>query len=350
MQRRTLRATMSFTRRCLMGATALVLFVAGPAHATTHDFYKGKTVRIVVGVSAGGIFDTYSRTIGRHLGKHIPGNPTIVVENMTGAGGLVLANHLYKVAKPDGLTVGNFNGALLMGQILGRPGIEFDARKFEYIGVPAKQDTLCAFTKASGITSFEKWKASKVAIKVGGTAPGSATVDAPRLLMAVFGLPTQVITGYKGIADVRLAMDGGELAGACGNWDALKLLWDKQIESGDILIVLQARQEPLPDLPKVPLALDLAKTEKERQLIQVGLQDPALLQLLYSFPPGIPRDRLQVLRKAFMETLKAPDYATDAQKSKLSVDPASGEDLEKTVERLFKLDPKLVAQLKEILK
>lgn len=333
----------------LILAAWFMLVVTTLSHATTHDFYKGKTVRIVVGFSPGGIFDTYSRTIGRHLGKHIPGNPTIVVENMTGAGGLIVVNHLYKVAKPDGLTIGNFHGGLLMGQILGRPGIEFDARKFEYIGVLAKQDNLCAFTKASGITSFEKWKTSKVAIKVGATAPGTSLFDVPRLLTAVFSLPTQVITGYKGFADIRLAVDGGELAGVCASWDSLKFTWGTQIESGDMFVVVQARQEPLPDLPKVPLAIDLAKTEEERQLIQVGIHDPALLALLYSFPPGTPKDRLEVLRKAFMDTMKAPDYAADAQKSKLSVDPASGEELERTVERLFKLSPAMVGRLKEIL-
>lgn len=331
-------------------AAGFTLVVTTLSHATTHDFYKGKTVRIVVGASAGGTFDIYSRAIGRHLGKHIPGNPTIVVENMTGAGGQVLANHLYKVAKPDGLTIGNFFGGVLMGQILGRPGIEFDARKFEYIGVPAKLYAACAFTKASGITNIEKWKASKVAIKVGGTAPGANSVDMPRLLIAVFGLPAQLITGYKGVADVRLAVDGGELAGACMGWDGIKLFWDKQIESGDIFVVVQARQEPLPELPKVPLALDLAKTEEERQLIQVGIHDPALTALLYSFPPGTPKDRLEALRKAFMDTMKAPDYAADAQKSKLNVDPASGEELERTVERLFKLSPAMVGRLKKILK
>lgn len=331
-------------------AAGFTLVVTTLSHATTHDFYKGKTVRIVVGFSPGGTFDIYSRTISRHLGKHIPGNPTIYVENMTGAGSLVLANHVYKVAKPDGLTIGNFHGGLLMGQILGWPGVEFDARKFEYIGVPAKLDSVCVFTKASGITSFEKWKASKVALKMGGTAPGSNTVDIPRLLMAMFGVPTQVIPGYKGIADVRLAVDGGELAGACMSWDGIKLFWDKQIESGDIFVVVQARQEPLPDLPKVPLAIDFAKTEEERKLIQVGMHDPALIVLLYSFPPGTPKDRLQVLRKAFMDTMKAPDYAADAQKSKLNVDPASGEELERTVERLFKLSPAMVGRFKEILK
>jgi tripartite-type tricarboxylate transporter receptor subunit TctC len=318
--------------------------------ASTHEFFKGKTVRIAVGASAGGAFDTYGRIVGRHLGKHIPGNPVIVVENVTGAGGLVLANQLYKGTRPDGLTIGTFNGALLMGQILSRPGIEFDARKFSYLGVPAKFDSVCGFSKVSGITSFDRWKASKSLVKVGGTAPGSNTVDIPRVLMSVFGLPTQIISGYKGFAEIRLAVEGGELAGGCGGWDGLKVLWGKQIEAGEVVVVVQTTAKPLPDLAKVPLAIDMASNDEDRQLIQVGLHDPALLGLLYALPPVTPKDRLQLLRKAFADTMTSADYLADTQRAKLNTDPGSGEELEKTVDRMFTLRPTVAGRLKEVLK
>jgi tripartite-type tricarboxylate transporter receptor subunit TctC len=328
----------------------MITWTADVARASTHEFFKGKTVRILVGASAGGAFDTYGRIIGRHLGKYIPGNPVVVMENVTGAGGLILANQVYKTTKPDGLTLATFNGGLLMGQVLGRPGIEFDAPKFEYIGVPAKFDSVCAFSKVSGITSFERWRAAKVAVKVGGTAPGSNLVDIPKVLMAVLGLPTQVITGYKGFAEVRLAVDGGELAGACGGWDGLKVLWGKQIESGDVVVVMQTRSPPLADLPKVPSVMDFTSNENDRQLIEVGIQYPALLSLAYALPPGTPKDRVQMLRKSFLDALAAPDFLTDTQKSKLNVDPAGGEELQKTVEGLFKLSPAVVGKLREMLK
>jgi tripartite-type tricarboxylate transporter receptor subunit TctC len=318
--------------------------------ASTHEFFKGKTVKILIGASAGGAFDTWGRMVGRHLGKHIPGNPVVVAENVTGAGGLILANQVYKTTKPDGLTLATFNGGLLMGQILGRPGIEFDAQRFEYLGVPAKFDSVCAFSKASGITSFDRWKASKAPVKVGGTAPGSNLVDIPKVLMAVFGLPTQIITGYKGFAEIRLAVDGGELAGACGGWDGLKLLWGRQIEAGDILLILQTRSQPLPDLPKVPLVMDFASHDDDRQLIEVGIQFPALLSLAYVLPPATPKDRVQLLRKAFADTLVSPDFLADVQRARLNVDPGSGEELQKTVDRLFKLTPTVTNRLKEILK
>jgi len=331
----------------LIGLTA---WIATGALATTHDFFKGKTVRIAVGASAGGAFDTYGRIVGRHLGKHIPGNPVVVVENVTGAGGLILANQLYKTTKPDGLTIATFNGGLLMGEVLGRPGIEFDARKFEYLGVPAKFDSVCAFSRASGISSFERWKAAKAAVKVGGTAPGSNTIDIPRILTAVFSLPTQVITGYKGFAEVRLAVDGGELAGACGGWDGVKLLWGKQIEAGDVVVVMQTRSQPLPDLPKVPSIIDFAGNDEDRQLLEVGIQFPALLSLAYALPQATPKDRAQLLRKAFMDTVTSSDFLADTQKSKLNLDATPGEELERTINRLFKLPPAIVAKLKDILK
>lgn len=314
-------------------------------------FYKGKTVRIIVGFAAGGGFDTYSRAIARHLGKHIPGNPTVIVENMAGAGSLVSANHMYRLAKPDGLTIGNFSGGLFVGQILGRPGIEFDAAKYEYIGVPVKFNSACAFTKASGITSMERWIASKTPVKVGGAAPGDPTDDHPRILKAALGLPIQVVSGYKGTADVRLAAEGGEVAGACGwGWDSIKATWTRPIESGDALVVLQLLPKPHPDLPKVPLAINYAKTEEARQLIRVGIHNTNAMTRPYVLPPGTPRDRAEILRKGFMGTMKDTEFLADANKSKLDIDPLTGEELAEIVSELSKLSPSVVAKLKEALK
>jgi len=328
----------------------LGFWIANTAYPSTHDFYKGKTVRILVGASAGGAFDTWGRMVGRHLGKQIPGNPVVVVENVTGAGGLILANQLYKSIRPDGLTIATFNGGLLIGQILGRPGIEFDARKFEYLGVPTKFESVCAFSKTSGITSFERWKAAKAPVKVGGTAPGANLVDIPKILTAVFGLPTQIITGYKGFAEIRLAVDGGELAGACGGWDGIKLLWGKQIEAGDVAVVLQTKSPPLADLPKVPGLMDFANNDDDRQLIEVGIQSPVLLSLAYALAPTTPKDRVQLLRKALLDTWASADFLADVQRARLVADPATGEELQKTVERLLTLKPAVVEKLKEILK
>ena len=176
-------------KKLVLLAVALLVSFETASAASADDFYKGKTIRIVVGFSAGGGFDTYARAIARHISKHIPGQPAIVVENMTGAGSLIAANHVYKVAKPDGLTIGHFIGGLFLGQVLGQKGIEFDARKFEYLGAPITDHVVCAMTKASGITSVENWMASKTPVKMGGIAPGTSTPDnATRIFESGVGL------------------------------------------------------------------------------------------------------------------------------------------------------------------
>ena len=324
---------------------------SGPPLFAQDDFYKGKTVRIIVGAAAGGGFDTYSRTIGRHMTKYIPGNPTFIVENMPGAGFLVSVNHLYKVAKPDGLTIGNWIGALVVGQIVGQKGIEFDARKFEYIGSPVKNHDLCLLTKASGITSVEKWMAAKTPVKLGATPPGATPYDNAAVLREALGLPIQIVAGYKGTSDIRLAAESGEVAGLCGlSWASAKSTWRKGLESGNVTIVLQSAPNPHPELPKIPVAINLAKTDEARRLIQVGIHDTSAITYLYSLPPGTPRERVQLLRRAFQDTMKDAEFLAEAKKANLDVDPAAGEELEKLVNGFFKLDAAVVGKLKEILK
>jgi len=336
--------------RYLTLALAGLALSAGAADASTHDFYKGKVVRIIVGFAAGGGFDTYARAIARHMGRHIPGNPTVIVENMPGAGSLIAANHVYKVAKPDGLTMAHPIGGLFMLQIFGKPGVEFDARKFEYIGVPVKDNPTCAFTRASGITSMEKWFAAKTPVKIGAVAPGSSTDDVPKLLAAAIGVPIQVVSGYKGTSAIRLAAEGGEVAGGCWGWESIRATWRKGIETGEVAVVIQTGPQPASDIASVPLVMSFAKTDEARQLIKIGIMDAAAITRPFVVTPGTPKDRVQILRKAFLDTLKDPEFLQEAQKSKLDVDPMSGEELERTVHGLFKLDPKLVAKLKETLK
>jgi tripartite-type tricarboxylate transporter receptor subunit TctC len=335
---------------------ALLLFVfsltlvASTSIAATDDFFKNKTVRIVVGFAAGGGFDTYSRAIARHIGKHIPGNPSVIVENMTGAGSLVAANHLYKVAKPDGLTIGNFHGNQVLNQVVGGPGIEFDARRFQWIGVPVKDNGACVVTKASGITSLEKWMAAKTPVKLGGSAPGDTATTNAKILKEALGLPIQLVMGYKGTAEMRLAAESGELAGACFQWESIKSTWRKGLDSGEIVVVIQTNPKRHPELAQVPNAIDEAKSEEARQLIRAGLHDPAAMTRPYALPPATPRERVELLRKAFLETFKDPNFVADAKKANLEIDPVSGEELERLIQGFFNLQPALLVKLKEVLK
>ena len=191
----------------------LAFTLAGPIQSAwaQETFYKGKTIRLIVGLAPGGGFDAYSRVIARHIGKHIPGNPTTVVDNMPGAASLLAANYVYKAARPDGLTIGNFIGGLSFQQMLGLPGVEFDAPKFEFLGVPAQDNFMIGVAKSTGITSVEQWRASGTVIKIGGVAPGGGTDDIPKVLKATLGLPLQLVSGYKGTGPVRLAFNAGEV-------------------------------------------------------------------------------------------------------------------------------------------
>jgi tripartite-type tricarboxylate transporter receptor subunit TctC len=321
--------------------------------AVTHaqePFYKGKTIRLIVGLAPGGGYDLYSRVIARHIGKHIPGNPTIVVDNMTGAGSVIAGNHMYKAAKPDGLTIGHILGGLFLQQLLQNPAIEFDGRKFEYIGVPTQDHFLIGLSKATGITSFENWIASKKSVKLGGVTPGGATDDIPKVVAATLGLPIKVVTGYKGTGPIRLAFDSGEVDGVCNAWESFKSTWRTQIESGEVVIVLQGTVKAHPELPNVPVAFDFLKTEEARKLFQVVVRVHGPSTRPYFLPPGTPKERVQILRKAYMETMRDPEFLADAKKANLDLNPDDGVGLERNVKSIFDLEPSLVAKLKEILK
>ena len=326
-----------------------ILFAANMSFAQT-NFYEGKTIRIIVGFSAGGGYDALARMLSRHMGKYIPGHPTIIVENMTGAGSLLAANHIYRAAKPDGLTFGHFSGGFAFNQVMGQPGVEFDAQKFVYLGAVARDESAIAFTKASGITSMEKWLAAKTPVKMGTTGPGAfGTDNVIKVIKAALNLPIQIISGYKGTADIRIAAESGEIDGTTWGWDSMRGTWQKAIEQGSVVVVLQTVPKPFPDLLNVPLAIDLAKTQEARQLIEVGIHYPSKITKTLALPPGTPNDRAQLLQKALQETVKDKEFIAEADKAKLGLNPVTAEDMKKTVDGIFTLDPGLLGKLKTIL-
>ena len=336
--------------KLIVALLGLLLFSASEQVFAQANFYEGKTIRFIVGFSAGGGYDAYTRTIARHMGKHVPGNPVFVVDNMPGAGSLISANYSYKVAKPDGLTIGHFIVGLFLQQLLGKPGVEFDSLKFEYIGVPAQDNFILGVAKSTGITAPEKWITSKQVVKFGGVATGSGTDDFPNLLKATISLPIQMVSGYKGTADIRLAFNSGEIAGLSNSWESTKSTWKKELETGDFVPVLQVTNKPHPELPKLPLAVNLARTDDAKKLIQTVARVHGPSVRPYVVPPGTPKDRVQILRKAFMDTMKDPEFLAEAKKASLDINPDDGADLEQNVKDIFKLDQSLIAKLKEILK
>lgn len=327
----------------------VIVFTVFASNASSQEFYKNKTIRIVVGFSPGGGMDIYARTIGRHLENNIPGNPSIIVENMPGAGSLIAANYLYKQAKPDGLTIGSWIGGLVLQQVIGgRKGIEFDARKFEWIGVPAGDSSSCAVTKAGGVSNADQWFVAKAPVKIGAMAPGSVTSDIPKILKAALNLPIQIVEGYKGTADIKLAADSGEVDGGCWGWETIKIMWREGLESGNTKVLIQMLPKKHPDLADVPNALELAKTDDARQLIKIGIIDPATMVRALSLPPGTPKDRVKILRDAFIATMKDPKFLAEAKAAQLDLNPMPGNDVEKIVQGFFALQPSVVAKLRDV--
>jgi tripartite-type tricarboxylate transporter receptor subunit TctC len=325
----------------------LILFAAANLYAA--PFYEGKVVRVTVGFSAGGGFDLWARLIARHLGKNIPGNPTVIVENITGAGGLIQTNNLFKATKPDGLTIGHLNGGLILSQMLGQPGYDFDSQKFIYIGAANKENNVFVFGKKSGITSVDKWRTSPAPVKVGGLVTGNFIDNCDRVMKAVLGFPTQVITGYKGTADILIATEGGELAGGPASWDGVKTNRKRAIEAGDMFVVLQCVPKPLKEIPNIPKTIDFAKTQEQKKFVQIVIHDANDYSRPFALPPGTPKDRIEILRNAFQETMKDKEFLAEIDKMQLTLDPTTGEELTAAVTGSAKLDQDTLAKLRDIL-
>src|SRR5919106_1232316 len=307
----------------LVGLLSLLITVLASSRAygasTEQDFYRGKTIRIIVGFAAGGGFDAYARVIARHMGKHIPSNPSIIVDNMTGAGSRVAANFLFR-APPDGQAIGNFIGSLVLQQIMGDKGIEFDGRKFEWLRAP---------------------------VKVGGEAPGANDSDIPRVLKAALGLPIQLIEGFKGTANIRVAAEAGEIDGGCWTWASIRTTWANGLDSGAVRAIIQINSKKADDIPNVPNAIDYAKTPDARVLVESGIHAPSAILRAYALPPGTPKSRVDLLRSAFNATMKDPEFLAEMKKSKLEINPLSGTDVDGIVKKLFQMDAKNVGKIRE---
>lgn len=325
---------------------------AAAADDKVADFYRGKTVRIIVGFSAGGGYDAYSRLIGRHLHKHIPGNPSIVVDNMAGAGSVILANHMFNAAPKDGTVIGNFSGQIILEQLFGNPAVQFDLAKFRFLGVPIGETYLLLATRKPGINRFDELLGPKAKQLTIGGIPGSTVEQGPMLLRDLLGANIKVVSGYKGTADVRLAMESGELDGFCNSWESTKVTSLDRVKSGEWLVLAQIGDHPIAALPvkNVPTIPQFAKTEEQQQLLRFGAWAPNQFAKVYSLPPGTPADRAAALEAALAKTFADKEFLADAEKGKLDIEPVSTAQVQKMVNDFFGLSAELKAKLKKILK
>ena len=319
----------------------LALLLAGIGKSGADEFYKGKTVRFVVGFAAGGGYDLSARIVGRHIGKYIPGNPIIVVENMTGAGSLIAANYTYNSAKPDGLFVGIWNSAYVLRQALGDKAVRFDGRKLGWIGAPTKGTPFCSIMAHTGLKSLKDIVAANRELKMGSTGPGSTYDDLPQILNRTLGTKFKVISGYEGTSTILVAMRRKEVDGGCWTWESARTTARNLLDAkGDDQLIpyLIHRREPDPEVKDLPLIPEVIKGEDNLSAYQtwVGTYE---FQRPFSVPPGTPKERLLVLRKAFADTMKDPEFVAEAEKSKFDATFVSGEEIEKYVDNVLSVTP-----------
>jgi tripartite-type tricarboxylate transporter receptor subunit TctC len=315
---------------------ALVIWLAvvgGSTNALADDFYKGKTIRFVVGYAPGGGYDTYTRAVVRHMGKHIPGNPTPIVQNMAGGGSLIAANYTYNRARPDGLTMGVWNSGIILQQVLGEKKVKFEADKFGWVGAPVRGWPACAVMGFTGLKTLKDVMNSNQRIKVGATRAGSTTDDLPKILNKTLGTNFDVISGYTGTATIRIAMQKQEVDAACWGWESMGITARAMLDAtGDEQLIPFLIHGTLddPQVKDLPQMLNVIKGQSNLATFKAWASTYDFQRPL-SLPPGTPKARLEILRKAYGATMKDPAFLADAKKSKLIISYVSGEDIEKHV-------------------
>ncbi len=321
---------------------AVAILPWGPAKAeSVEEFYSGRTVELYIGYSPGGGYDTYARTIARHLAKHIPGTPTIVPKNMKGAGSLKLTNYMYNVAAKDGSVIATVGRGMAMEPLLGGKGIQFDPQKFNWIGSANNEVSICGAWHETGIKTWEDVLAKELI--VGGTGSGADTDTFPLLLKNMFGAKLKLISGYPGGNDVLLAMERGEVGGRCGwSWSSVKAKKRDWVRDGKVNVFLQMSVAKHPDLPDVPLVMDLAKTTEDKQILKL-IFARQVMGRPYLAPPEVPAERVKALRRAFEATLQDPEFLAEAEKAKLEINLVTGTEIEELLTEIYAA-PKEIAE------
>jgi tripartite-type tricarboxylate transporter receptor subunit TctC len=330
-------------------AVALLAVLSGSLGyaQTPAEFYKGKSIDLEIGYSTGGAYDVYARLIARHIGKHIPGNPTVVPKNMEGAGSLRLANWLYNTAPRDGTVFGTIGRGLAFDPLLGAKGTQFDATKFTWLGSGNNEVSVCVSWRDSGVNNFDDLR-TKV-LTVGGTGGGSDSDQFPKILNGILGTRMKLISGYPGGNDVSLAMERGEVQGRCGwSWSSVKATHADWVAQKKINILAQLSLAQHPDLPNIPLVLDKAKTDEQKQVLKLIFARQVMGRPFLA-PPGIPKDRADALKKAFTETMQDPEFRVEAQRMDLEVSPVDAATVEKLVTEVYKVSPEIAAKAAAVL-
>jgi tripartite-type tricarboxylate transporter receptor subunit TctC len=330
----------------LIVALGLALTGVSPTTARAEDFYKGKNIRFIVGFAAGGGYDAYTRMVARYISRYIPGNPSTVVENMDGAGSLIAANHIHSKITPDGLTVGIWNSFLVFMNAMGDPATGIDGRKIKWIGTPGKVSPACAIMGFTGLKTLDDILRSKKPIRMGAVRGGN-TVHVPMMLNQWAGANFQIIPGYTGTSKIRIAMRSKEIDGACWTWDSMRSTARSMLDAkGDdpmIPFAISDRWED-PEVRSVPLFTDVFRDEGKRRAFNTW-NAPNQFSQPFTLSPGTPKDRVDLLRRAFKATMEDKDFVTDAKKANLTVEYVSGEEADKPVDQIYSMPPEVKESL-----
>jgi tripartite-type tricarboxylate transporter receptor subunit TctC len=335
-------------RTSVFAVVALVSGVALPAMAQDQvaQFYQGKTIRMIVGVAVGSGYDINARTLARHLGEHIPGKPTIIVQNQPGAGSITMTNQLYAVGPFDGTVIGAAFGGMPTAPLLTPEGVKFDPNKLNWLGSTNRETHVTYLWNTAPANSLDDIKNREIV--VGAQAPGTTQYDFPIMANAIFGTKFKIVKGYGGTPQIHLAMERGEIEGnGASALTTLKALNGDWIKDKKVKIIAQWALRPNPELPGVPSVLDLAKNDTDKAALLLVL---ARLDFGRPFfvPPNVPADRVEALRKAFDNTMKDPAFLAEAEKLKLDIDPLNGKQVSELVAQVLATPKPVVERVREI--
>src|SRR5947207_9164142 len=336
--------------RLLFAAISLLAIVALPisgAAQTVEQFYKGKSVPLIVGGGVAGGYDVYARTFARHMSKHIPGNPSIVPKNVPAAGGIAAANMLYTVAERDGSTIGAFPNNVPMDPLFNNPGARYDALKLNWLGSIGKLQTVCASWHTSPIKTIEAARAREVIVAAAGAASNTAIM--PKVLNALLGTKFKVVAGYDPGSGLTLSIERGESEGICGlSWSTMKASRPHWIRDKLLNVIVQMGLEKLPDLPTVPAALDLVADPAKKQVLELILtrQEPGRP---IAAPPGVPSERVAALRRAFDATMTDPEFVAEAGKLQMEIEPLTAAQIDALLATAYGAPRPIVQQAAELL-
>jgi len=330
---------------------ALISITSSWGAASAGEFYQGKNLRFIVGFAAGGGYDAYTRLVAKHIRRHIPGNPSTVVENMDGAGSVIATNYLYNKAEKDGLTVGVWNSHNVFNQMMGDPSLRMDGRKFAWIGSPGTDSVACAIMGFTGPKTFAEILKADKPIRMGATRAGNTT-QLPAMLNRWAGTKFEVIPGYTGTSKIRLAMRSHEVDGACWTWDSMRSTARSMLDAkGDdkmIPFIINGKWED-PEVKGIAQFDEVIKDKDDLSAFKTWNLANQFARP-FSLPPGSPPEALTILRKAFKATLEDKDYIADANKSKLPVDYISGEKADQYVKQIYSISPEVKKRLEFLVK